>query len=870
MPKRTFFLFFVVISALLGVVSTQAQEQPILLVIVPQFWENLVEDSDALVANFEAQYSVDVQIEYSNNGLGDGPTDADAVADYSEDLLGYLQLGDLVYAEESWLTPEVTRPGFVMDLMPLINADMNLNPNDFYPTVWQSFQWDGGMWALPTSADTLFVDYVPASFEEAGIAFPGVNWTMDDFAFAVRELTTYDDKDNVELPGAQVSNQARASLFYAFLGHGFYDSSAFPDRPALNSSDLAYIIEVWNDLLDEGVVVAGGGGFGDAFNDIPIRIGGGGRINITIATDDGNGDTVGPPGGFNFAGDAPERALAPLPNGLAVLQSNGFAISSGTQNPQLAYELTRYLSEQLAVANADVASEPARISYFADVAASNFITVNVERSPEALALIEDALYNGVPTSELRFSRYLNNAMSRVRGGTDGVSALQEAELDALATVDAMVNLDVNITVATPLVLTVAEDQILLDFEIAGFGGSLPNQAEWDALAEGFAAQDPEVGAVNIDQMSPRQLIFGSFECAYYPSTLFVSINPETMLALDPLLFSDMNYNVNDLPAGVLELVQVNGLTYGLPMTVQPLMLNYNPDMFAQAGIPEPIGGWTISEFANALELLQSVVEEDDPSFSPQGNTTAAILMLILAQGGTPIVFTTDPPTLDFTSPETVAAAQNVLDWARDGYIEYSGTGGFGGGGGGPGGGGFAQNNIVPIGASFFAGLGIPEANKITTYPIGANTPVALDVGAGYISKEMAYPEACYRWMSFIATRPYIFTGAMPALLPLLHDPVVIGSLGSEAVAAYEQIADMLNDPSVLSVNTGDPFIITWLSRAFDAYVLEDADLLTELELAEQYTRDYLACIAELDENPTLFALIDLQGCVETVDSAVSQ
>lgn len=862
MQKRTFFLFLAVVS-LMGVISAQAQDQPILVVVVPQFWENLVEDSDAVTADFEAQYAVDVIFEYSNSNLGAGPTNADAVADYSENLVDYLELADVVYTG-NWLTPGVTRPGYVLDLMPLINADMNLNPNDFYPAIWQSFQWDGGMWALPTSAETLLLDYVPEKFDEVGIAYPNANWTIDDFAFAVRELATYDDDNEVELPGAQISNQARAGLFYAFLGHGFYDSINFPDTPSLNSADLAYIIEVWDELLDEEVIVAGGGGFGPAFDEIPIRIGSGGQFNIAISVDD---EENAPPGGLNFEDDAPERMLAPLPNGLAILAANGFAVSSGTQNPQLAYELSRYLSEQLAVANASVVGEPARLSYLTDAdAAGSFITINIERSPEDEALIEDALYNGVPTSELRFSRYLNVAINSVRSGTDGVTALQEAELDALATLEEMVNLDVNITVATPVIATVADDQILLEFEIAGFGGSLPNQDQWDTLAAEFSAQDPEVGAVTVDLLGARQLFTGSFNCAYYPSTLFVTIDPENMLALDPLLFSDMNYNVNDLPAGVLDLMQLNGLTYGIPMTVQPLMLNYNPEMFAQAGVPEPIGGWTISEFTNALELLQSIVEEGEPSFSPQGNTTAAILMLIFAQGGTPIDFTTDPPTLDFTSPQNVAAAQLVLDWARDGYIEYSGTGGFGGGGGGPGG-GFGNNGVVPIGASFFAGLGVPEDNRLTTYPVGISTPVALDVGAGYINSEMPYPEACYRWMSFIATRPYVFTGSMPALLPKLYDPIVIESIGDEAVAAYQQIADMLNDPSIVSVNTGDPFVVTWLSQAFDAYVLEDADLLTELELAEQYTRDYLACTAELEDTASLF---DTQACVQEVNSAIVQ
>lgn len=871
MPKRTIFVVFVTILVLLGAISAQAQDQTILTVVVPQFWETLVDDTDALMVDFETQFGVDVRIEYSNDSLGAGPTNPDAVADYSEDLVGYLELGDVVYAEENWLTPEVTRAGYVVDLMPLINADMMLNPNDFYPAVWQSFQWDGGMWAMPTSADTLFMDYVPEKFDETGIAYPNASWTIDDFDFAVRELTKYNDDNEVELPGAQVSNSARAALFYAFLGHNFYDEAAFPDMPSFATVDFIYILEVWVDMLEDGVLVSGGGFGGPGVDDdIPLTIGSGGQFNIAINPDEENTTETGE--GFNFADESAERALAPLPNGFAVLQTNGFAVSSGTKNPQLAYELTRYLSEQLGVAKADVVSEPARISYFTEFdATSALFSVDIERSDEDKALILDALYNGVPTSELRYSRYTRTAVNLIRAGLDGLSALNEAEIDAVTTVEEMVKLDVNFTVNEPVILTVADDEIVLTFEMLNFEpDGLPNQEEWDRLAEEFAAQDPEVGAVSVKQMGPRQLLFGNFECAYYPSTLIVSIDPDKMLALDPLLFSDMNYNINDLPAGVIDLVQLNGFTYGIPLTVQPLMLNYNPEMFQQAGVPEPIGGWTISEFMNALELLQFIVEEDAPSFSPQGNTTAAVLMLVLAQGGNPIDFTTDPPTLDFTSPESVAAAQTVLEWAKDGLIEYGGSGGFGGGGGGPGGDGFGTNEVVPIGATFFGGFGLSEDNRLTTYPTGANTPVAFDVGAGYINKDMANPEACYRWMSYLAERPYVFTGSMPALTSQLYNPIVEASIGDEAVAAYQQVADMLNDPSVLSVTTGDPFIVTWLSRAFDNYVLEDADLLTELELAEQYTRDYIVCAADLDDNPTLFGLLDLQGCVDEVDSAQSQ
>ena len=44
---------------------------------------------------------------------------------------------------------------------------------------------------------------------------------------------------------------------------------------------------------------------------------------------------------------------------------------------------------------------------------------------------------------------------------------------------------------------------------------------------------------------------------------------------------------------------------------------------------------------------------------------------------------------------------------------------------------------------------------------------------------------------------------------------------------------------------GDLLSVLWLYRAMDKYVLEDADLLTELEDAEQFTRDYQVCAEQI-------------------------
>ncbi|MEO1290851.1 MAG: extracellular solute-binding protein [Chloroflexota bacterium] len=472
-------------------------------------------------------------------------------------------------------------------------------------------------------------------------------------------------------------------------------------------------------------------------------------------------------------------------------------------------------------------------------------------------------------SELRFSQYINSAFNEMQTGTDSITALQEAEVDAVETLQAMDDTEVNLTVTSGLPLEIGAGEVVLSFGFQSFIQPLPNQAEWDEAIAGFVAQDPQVGAVDLDIINIAQSLLGSgdtetYDCTYYPNTLFVDIDSELLLPLDPLIFSDPNYDVADLPFGALELTQLNGITYGLPITIQPQMLQYNPDTFAQAGVPEPIGGWTISEFGDALAALDDVLDDDVAPFTSLAFDNTYLLMLVASQGGLPIDTRTNPPTLDFTSDTTLSAVELVLEWVDAGYIDQTETGGPGGGGAGF----VLGSGESPITPTFFTGFSNPDLN-FTTYPSGSTfTPLAFDVGAGYISIDSDIPEACFRWLSYISRQPELFTGAMPAQVSLIDRPEVQESLGQDTLEAYRTIASQMNEFNVINFNATDPFLTTWLTRAMETYLAEDIELRPELEDAQLYTSDYLACTAniELELNIQLFQ--DLTACVEQVDAAI--
>jgi hypothetical protein len=95
---------------------------------------------------------------------------------------------------------------------------------------------------------------------------------------------------------------------------------------------------------------------------------------------------------------------------------------------------------------------------------------------------------------------------------------------------------------------------------------------------------------------------------------------------------------------------------------------------------------------------------------------------------------------------------------------------------------------------------------------------------------------------------------MPARLSVINSPEFAQAEGDFAIEFYNGLAQQLEQSNVIEfpaqttlsfARIGDLLAVVWLYRAMDRYVLEDADLLTELEDAEQFTRDYQVCAAQI-------------------------
>src|SRR5258707_14302189 len=104
------------------------------------------------------------------------PAPANGLDKYLDAMQKYAATADVIYVDSGYVTPEATRAGYFLDLAPLASDDKTLNPDDFYPALWNAFQWDKGIWALPTGANVLVLAYKPSVFDAAHVAYPNDKW----------------------------------------------------------------------------------------------------------------------------------------------------------------------------------------------------------------------------------------------------------------------------------------------------------------------------------------------------------------------------------------------------------------------------------------------------------------------------------------------------------------------------------------------------------------------------------------------------------------------------------------------------------------------------------------------------------------------
>ena len=81
------------------------------------------------------------------------------------------------------------------------------------------------------------------------------------------------------------------------------------------------------------------------------------------------------------------------------------------------------------------------------------------------------------------------------------------------------------------------------------------------------------------------------------------VNQGHLMALDAFLATDTTFDLSDFYPQSLGYVRFRGQLWALPWICSPSILLVNRDLFAAAGVPEPLPGWTWEDFREAALAL---------------------------------------------------------------------------------------------------------------------------------------------------------------------------------------------------------------------------------------------------------------------------
>jgi len=829
-------LIVILVLLTLSLAPALAQDSVTITLAIPGFFRDVF--NDELVADFEAE-NPGIRLSIVNSNTFSVPTAASDINAHLDAVRDYVSTADVVLVSSAgnFLSPAATQAGYYLNLAPIVSLDTAIDSADFYPAVWQAFQWDQGVWALPVSEDTLLLTYDAAAFDDAGLSYPTPEWTVAEFDAAIRALTQRDANGGVSIPGFSLDDSYFGAVFFrGLVDSGLYNPNNIPNGPQFARADVEVLADTWFQLQSEGMI-------GQNNPDSPLKIGSAFDL-VQITTE-----------------DTPDEAVL-LPGNTGGLDVQGFAVSGGTLYPEQAYALASFLTTRADVA-ATIGQTAARQS-LAGLSGDDTNT-NFNLPEDVRALVLNGVINGTSPSELRFFDYMDTVFQRMLAeNLDAFSALQLVEVDAIAAQQTALDrkeTDI-IAVATPVPeTTLASGEVALNFGYGSFASPLPNQEQWDNLIADFTANDPQVGAINFD------VGFGAFQfntavdqydCFYLPYNAVPGGDVTLLLSLDPFVSADPTFDRNGFVGNTLTQVQRDGRIYAMPITVEPDIMRYDAAQFNQVAAPLPFAGWTVDEFINAVQLIKLNPEDPAPfvGSSTGGND---LLILIAAFGGLPIDSRGDLIVYDFTNPANVDAIRQVLDLAKDGYLRYDRRLGdilnafnFG-------------NAEQPASALYadtlsvlnFAALsGSDDSEQTdtylpTTYPRGAQYSAgSYTIGTAYISANSQNPEACYQWISTFANAPDLFT-AMPARRALINDPATIAAQGEDLVTLYNEVDRILQDPNTIilpslfdAASAPQGFLAQlWLFQAFDTYVLDDGDLEAGLRDAQNYAITFQDCIS---------------------------
>ncbi|MFP4438030.1 MAG: ABC transporter substrate-binding protein [Chloroflexaceae bacterium] len=232
-----------------------------------------------------------------------------------------------------------------LDLQPLIDADASFDIND-YPSVFRApFREGNALHGLPYRVELHMLHYNQTAFDAAGLDYPTIDWTPDDFLNAAQQLTVGSGAEQQYGYAAPGSITEDLRFFLDRFGVALTQGSDESIRPNYTDSEVLAALNYYLDLLRdyspheqiEGYSMNSQGPSESASLIHQGRLGMWFDFNF----------------GIGFGGDPGfVHAVAPLPIGDGSLTAGDFNVSglhinAATEQPEACWTWMKYLSGQV-------------------------------------------------------------------------------------------------------------------------------------------------------------------------------------------------------------------------------------------------------------------------------------------------------------------------------------------------------------------------------------------------------------------------------------------------------------------------------------------------------------------------------------------
>ncbi len=751
----------------------------------------------------------------------------------------------LAAAADTSRSDQYSQPrGLLRDLQPFIEADRTFDPEDFYPGMLESYQGDGGQWAVPANAYLQLIQYDKDVFDEAGVDYPQPGWTWDDFLDKAKQLTVREG-DQVTRYGFVDAGQNMPLALMLSQAGALMDEITDPPTPRLDRPEVAQAVQWYADLiLEHGVMPGLPEGPEDylelyALTEGKAAMSAGGTVVV-----------VGP-------GQEDRQGIVPFPQGKAAVNPmwvQGYVMSAGTQHPDESWRWLVFLTRRQLPGAAMQNLPPARRSVAEE---SGFWE---DLAEDQVAAYQVALENPFTLNQMSevWGPLMGAIQAVVKGESDVEAALAEAQAQALETLAVAGKPSEEVTpivVATPKPEPKPGAGELIRFSVLGVDPS-----HYRKLAEEFQQLHPEI-TVKVAQPSFTEPNFGLedlFEGADCVAGYATLSDPEyraLLLNLQPFLEGDESLPLDDFYSQALSAFRWEGELWGLPAEGNVYLMLYNKALFEAAGVPYPRAGWTLDDFASIAQAL-TAGEGDDKQygFVPYLGETMDLNFFIEQRGVELIDYDTDPPTVRFDDPAAVEAVQWYADLAlvhgvkpalpinayqpdMTGYQERISL--------------ISSERAAmwtSYGDMLITGLSylLPDDFDYGFAPM----PLAPE-GKGYgqiyfsgyfITAEAAHPQACWDWLIFLTERPGE-SGGLPARRSVAESEAFRQQAGEELADTYQFVISHSREATGLSVDETSQIgrSVYWFEAAYDR-VIEGEETEAALAWAQGVAEDFVACL----------------------------